>query len=482
MKRILIIDDDIDMCQLLGHYLQRKGFETDTAHTGNKGLAKFNENKFDVVLCDFRLGDMDGRKVLQKIKSINPKVIVIIITGYSDIKMAVEVMRYGAFDYITKPLIPEEVINIINKGLNESASLPATETSQNSTPDSSSKKHFVINSDEFLIGISPRTIELYKQIELVAPTNYSVILYGESGTGKEVMAKTIHQSSNRSDKAFIAVDCGTLSRELAASELFGHIKGSFTGALADKEGIFEVADGGTLFLDEVGNLPLDVQSTLLRVIQERKFKRVGSNKDISTDTRVIVASNENLQEAYRKGNFREDLYHRFNEFSISIPPLRQRKEDINLFAEFFLEKVCTELNKKLDGFDEEVMQLFLNYDWPGNLREFRNVIRRAGLLSTSGKITANVLPWEIIGNSSKPLNDSMPVVNEGAISSSRLQPVTDLKDAASQAEYDTIMNVLKQVKFNKTKAAEVLKIDRKTLYNKIRHYEESVNEKQQILP
>ncbi len=482
MKRILIIDDDIDMCQLLGHYLQRKGFETDTAHTGNKGLAKFNENKFDVVLCDFRLGDMDGRKVLQKIKSINPKVIVIIITGYSDIKMAVEVMRYGAFDYITKPLIPEEVINIINKGLNESASLPATETSKNSTPDSSPKKHYVTNSDEFLIGISPRTIELYKQIELVAPTNYSVILYGESGTGKEVMAKTIHQSSNRSDKAFIAVDCGTLSRELAASELFGHIKGSFTGALADKEGIFEVADGGTLFLDEVGNLPLDVQSTLLRVIQERKFKRVGSNKDISTDTRVIVASNENLQEAYRKGNFREDLYHRFNEFSISIPPLRQRKEDINLFAEFFLEKVCTELNKKLDGFDEEVMQLFLNYDWPGNLREFRNVIRRAGLLSTSGKITANVLPWEIIGNSSKPLNDSMPLVNEGAISSSRLQPVTDLKDAASQAEYDTIMNVLKQVKFNKTKAAEVLKIDRKTLYNKIRHYEESVNEKQQILP
>lgn len=472
MKRILIIDDDMDMCQLLGHFLQRKGFETETAHTGNKGLAKFGESKFDVVLCDFRLGDMDGRKVLQKVKEINPGVVVIIITGYSDVKMAVEVIRYGAFDYISKPLIPEEVINVINKGLSQPALLPDTGNLKNISPESSNQQHFITDSQEFLTGVSPRTTDLYKQIKLVAPTNYSVILYGESGTGKEVMAKTIHQSSNRRDKPFIAVDCGTLSRELAASELFGHIKGSFTGALSDKEGIFEVANGGTLFLDEVSNLPLDVQTTLLRVIQERKFKRVGSNKDISTDTRVIVASNENLQEAYRKGKFREDLYHRFNEFSISIPPLRERKEDIPLFADFFLQKVCKELNKKLEGFDEEVMQLFLNYDWPGNLREFRNVIRRAGLLSTSGKISSNVLPWEILGNPSKPLYDPAPAIREGNSSPAR-QPVTDLKDAASQAEYEAIMNVLKQVKFNKTKAAEVLKIDRKTLYNKIRHYEES---------
>ena len=477
MKRILIIDDDMDMCQLLSHFLQRKGFETDTAHTGNKGLAKFTESKFDVVLCDFRLGDMDGRKVLQKIKEINTDVVVIIITGYSDVKMAVEVMRHGAFDYITKPLIPEEVINVINRGLNGSTSPVLIANVKNAAPDSTARKHFVTDAEEFLIGVSPRTIELYKQIELVAPTNYSVILYGESGTGKEVMAKTIHQNSKRSAKPFIAVDCGTISRELAASELFGHIKGSFTGALSDKEGIFEVADGGTLFLDEVSNLPLDVQATLLRVIQERKFKRVGSNKDINTDTRVIVASNENLQDAYQKGKFREDLYHRFNEFSISIPPLRERKEDIALFAGFFLKKVCIELNKKLDGFDEEVTQLFLNYDWPGNLREFRNVIRRAGLLSTSGKITANVLPWEIIGNPGKPVHDPAPAINNENALPARSQPAVDLKDAASQAEYEMIMNVLKQVKFNKTKAAEVLKIDRKTLYNKIRHYEESNNDK-----
>jgi two-component system response regulator HydG len=473
MKRILIIDDDMDMCQLLGHFLQRKGFETDMAHTGNKGLAKFNENKFDVVLCDFRLGDMDGRKVLQKIKSINSKVVVIIITGYSDVKMAVEVIRYGAFDYITKPLIPEEVINVINRGLNESVSAgPISPITGNNTVNPV-KKNAISSTEEYLVGISPRSVELYKQVELVAPTNYSVILYGESGTGKEVIAKTIHQQSDRGKKSFIALDCGILSRELAASELFGHVKGSFTGALADKEGIFEAANGGTLFLDEVTNLPLDVQATLLRVIQERKFKQVGSNKDIATDVRVIVASNENLQEAYRKGKFREDLYHRFNEFSISIPPLRERKEDIALFADFFLEKVCTELNKKFDGFDEEVTQLFLSYDWPGNLREFRNVIRRAGLLSAAGKITANVLPWEIIGNPSGSKNDPALSVNEPPIPSFIKQPVTDLKDAASQAEYETIMSVLKQVKFNKTKAAEVLKIDRKTLYNKIRHYEES---------
>ncbi len=473
MKRILIIDDDLDMCQLLSHFLQRKGFETDTAHTGNKGITKFSENKFDVVLCDFRLGDMDGRKVLQKVKSISPATVVIIITGYSDVKMAVEVMRYGAFDYITKPLIPEEVINVINKGLDESTTSVETTSDKRTDAANPVNKSSISSTKEFLVGISPRTVEVYKQIELVAPTNYSVILYGESGTGKEVIAKTIHQQSERSHKPFVAVDCGTLSRELVASELFGHIKGSFTGALADKEGLFQAANGGTLFLDEVTNLPLDVQATLLRVIQERKFRQVGSTKDIATDVRVIVASHENLQDAYQKGKFREDLYHRFNEFSISIPPLRERKEDIALFSAFFLDKVCGELDRKLDGFDEEVVQLFLNYDWPGNVRELRNVIRRASLLSSSGKITANVLPWEIIGNPSKQISIAALPITEQVNALSVKQPGTDLKDVASQAEYETIMNVLKQVKFNKTKAAEVLKIDRKTLYNKIRHYEES---------
>ena len=388
--------------------------------------------------------------------------------------MAVEVMRMGAYDYITKPLIPEEVISVISKSLEDSGSSTNHTVSTDNTaqPINATRRPLAFN-EEYLAGTSEYATEMYKQVAVIAPTNFSVILYGESGTGKEVVAKTIHQSSNRKDKPFVAVDCGTISRELAASELFGHIKGSFTGAIADKEGFFEVADGGTLFLDEVANLPLDVQTTLLRVIQERKFKRVGSSKDMDTDVRVIVASNENLQEAYRKGKFREDLYHRFNEFSITIPPLRQRKEDIKLFAGFFLQQVATELNKKLDGFDDEVMELFLNYEWPGNIREFKNVIRRAGLLSSGGKITSNALPWEIIGGTSYNAETVATQLAPAVQSPLSAAPPKDLKDAASQAEYIAIMNVLKEVKFNKTKAAALLNIDRKTLYNKIKYYEEN---------
>src|SRR5690349_19007679 len=398
MKRILIIDDDMDMCALLSRFLQRNGFETEAAHTGQKGLAKFNEQKFDIVLCDFRLGDKDGKDVLQEIKSVNPQTIVIIITGYSDIKTAVDVIKLGAFDYITKPLIPDEVLNVIGKALKASSaagSEPRDDASQ-PAPGALKKKPGTVYADtEFLVGQAPVTRELYKQIELVAPTNYSIILYGESGTGKEVIAKTIHQLSSRKDKPFVAMDCGTLSKELAGSELFGHVKGAFTGALADKEGHFELANGGTLFLDEVGNLSIDIQAALLRVIQERKFKRVGGNKEMDVDVRIIVASNENLQDAYQKGKFREDLYHRFNEFSINLPPLRNRKQDIPPFAEFFLQKTNDELEKNVDGFEPQVIEMFMNYSWPGNLREFRNVVRRAVLLTQGELISEKTLPWEI---------------------------------------------------------------------------------------
>lgn len=471
MKRILIIDDDLDMCNLLSRFLQKKGFETDTAHSGNKGIARFKESKFDIVLCDFRLGDKEGREVLREIKHIDHTAIVIIITGYSDIKTAVDVIKAGAFDYITKPLIPEEVLNVISRALQQPIG------SQNAdqkgvgekTPSSLNKRTVRLTADdEFLIGQAPATKELYRQIELVAPTNYSIILYGESGTGKEVIARTVHQFSARKDKPFVAMDCGTLSRELAGSELFGHVKGAFTGALNDKEGHFELANGGTLFLDEVGNLSYEIQAALLRVIQERKFKRVGGVKEMDVDVRIIVASNENLQEAYRKGKFREDLFHRFNEFSIQLPAFRYRREDIPLFADFFLAKSNKELNKEVEGFEEETMEIFMNYSWPGNLREFRNVIRRAALLTSSGLINPRVLPPEIV--------DNHMYAQQGAdMASGRHHPIihkeTDLKNAAAQAEYDTIMNVLKQVNYNKSRAAEILKIDRKTLYNKIKSYQ-----------
>ena len=471
MKRILIIDDDMDMCNLLGRFLQKKGYETDASHTGNKGIAKFKESKFDVVLCDFRLGDKEGREVLKEIKQIDPHAIVIIITGYSDIKTAVDVIKAGAFDYITKPLIPEEVLNVIGRALQQAGSAEPNGAAAPATANTAPRKPGKPSSDdEFLVGQAPATKELYRQVELVAPTNYSIILYGESGTGKEVIARTIHQFSARKDKPFIAMDCGTLSKELAGSELFGHVKGAFTGALNDKEGHFELANGGTLFLDEVANLSYEIQAALLRVIQERKFKRVGGVKEMDVDVRIIVASNENLQESYRKGRFREDLFHRFNEFSIVLPAFRYRKEDIPLFADFFLTKANKELNKEVDGFDNEVMQIFLNYPWPGNLREFRNVIRRAALLTASGSVSSRVLPPEIVDNQSFVQHTDHPAIHHqqaGPIVHKEL----DLKNAAAQAEYDTIMSVLKQVNYNKSRAAEILKIDRKTLYNKIKSYQ-----------
>lgn len=470
-KKILIIDDDLDMCSLLSRFLNKKGFETDMAHNGAKGLAKFTEQHFDIVLCDFRLGDKDGKDVLLKIKEANPQTIVIIITGYSDIKTAVDVIKLGAFDYITKPLIPDEVINVIENAM-EAPSNEAI-TPSVAAPAQKNKRSYTISANkEFLVGQDGETARVYKQIEIVAGTNYSIILYGESGTGKEVIAKTIHETSNRRGRPFVAMDCGTLSKELSGSELFGHVKGAFTGAITDKEGHFELANGGTLFLDEVANLSPEVQAALLRVIQERKFKRVGGTKEMDVDVRIIVASNENLQEAYKRGKFREDLYHRFNEFSINLPPLRERRDDIPLFADFFLDKTNLELGKNIEGYDDDVMEMFINYNWPGNLREFRNVVRRAVLLTPSGKINSKVLPWEITNadlHAHNNFQNSTPV-SSGKSEGSFLKDI-DLKDAAAKAEYDAIMNVLKEVNFNKTRAAEILKIDRKTLYNKIKIYQ-----------
>jgi len=470
-KKILIIDDDMDLCTLLGKFLSKNGYEVDMAYSGNKGIVKFTENRFDLVICDYRLGDMEGINVLTALRKENPAAKVLMITGYSDIKTAVEVIKMGAYDYIVKPLIPDEVLSVVNKAIHAAAPAATVEAGPGKAK-AVTKPSF--GDDEFMIGKAPATKALYDQIDIVSATNYSIILYGESGTGKEVIAKTIHDRSNRKGKPFIAMDCGTLSKELAGSELFGHVKGAFTGALQDKEGHFELANGGTLFLDEVGNLSLDVQATLLRVIQERKFKRVGGNKEMNTDVRIIVASNENLQDAYRKGKFREDLYHRFNEFSINLPPVRQRKDDILAFAEFFLEKTSSELGKEVAGFEENVLQTFLEYSWPGNLREFRNVVRRAVLLTPAGeKISAASLPWEITNanalsaaaNQEKPL--SMTTTQIPAP-----KKELDLKDAASRAEYETIMAVLQQVNFNKKKAAEMLNIDRKTLYNKIKNFQD----------
>ena len=464
-KSVLVIDDDVDMCALLSRFLIKNGYLVETAHSSSKGMDKFKTGNFDVVICDFRLGEKkDGKDVLIEIKEHNPAAIVLIITGYSDIKIAVDVIKAGAFDYITKPLVPDEVLSVLTDALENG--FPSYSKNDVTGSQKIVRKRDSSNTD-FLVGQSVSTKDLYKQVEMVAPTNYSVILYGESGTGKEVIAKTIHEQSKRKGRPFIAMDCGTLSKELAGSELFGHVKGAFTGAINDKEGHFELANGGTLFLDEVANLSAEIQASLLRVIQERKFKRIGGTKEMETDVRIIVATNENLQDAYRVGKFREDLYHRFNEFSINLPALRNRKSDIPIFANFFLDKTNAELNKDVTGFDDEVLNMFISYPWPGNLREFRNVIRRCVLLTSSGNIPASTLPPEITGSIN--ITVSQETQND-------IRPISmDLKDSASRAEYEMIMQVLKEVNFNKTRAAELLKIDRKTLYNKIKSYEDIQN-------
>ena len=475
-KRVLIIDDDIDLCLLLSRFLNKNGFETATAHSGAKGIALYDPANFDVVIADYRLDDMDGIKLIKGLKAKDPHVAILVITGYSDIKTAVEVIKLGAFDYITKPLIPDEVLSILNNLLNRKEDhQPAGQTSESASAQEKRKS----NNSSFYKGKSPASVFLYEQADIIARTSYSVLLYGESGTGKEVVASLIHDMSERSHKPFVALDCGTLSRELAGSELFGHVKGSFTGAIQDKEGHFELAEGGTLFLDEIGNLSASVQAALLRVIQERKFKRVGGNKEIPTDVRIIVASNENLAEAYRKGKFREDLYHRLNEFSIHLPPLRERREDIVPLAEFFLEQSNQETKKNIGGFNDDVLNIFMEYSWPGNLREFRNVVRRAVLL-TSGdaKISVASLPQEIVHHTpvhlvpASPFEQTMPHF-EGFGPAEAIPGKDPLKGAASRAEFYTIMSVMQQVNFNKKKAAELLKIDRKTLYNKLKSFQAS---------
>lgn len=460
-KKILIIDDEVNIGLLLSKFLVRNGFEVSNAITGNSALEILTKETFDLVLCDYRLDDTDGKEILIKIKDNYPTTGVIIITGYSDIKLAVELIKLGAYDYITKPLYPDEILNTINKALETQRALNESKNS-GQTNDSGDPEY--INNTEYIDGKSDVSATLLKQIQLIAPTSYSIILTGKSGTGKEAVAKTIHLNSLRKDKPFVAMDCGSLTKELAGSEFFGHEKGSFTGALYTKIGHFEQANGGTLFLDEIGNLSYEIQATLLRTVQERKVKRIGSTKEIDLDVRIIVATNENLSENILKGTFREDLYHRFNEFSIHLPSLKKRGNDILIFADKFLAIANQELNKNIKGFSEGVKDCFLSYSWPGNVRELKNVIRRVALLTDTDVIQVDVLPLEL-ANNAKFYDADKPLVQSKNKATDKPK---DLKNAAQEAEYDTILSVLKEVNFNKTKAAKILKIDRKTLYNKIK--------------
>lgn len=481
MSKIMIIDDDRDMCMLLNRFLTGKGFEAVIMHKGMDALDWLKGNRADLVLCDFKLEDITGAELLPQIKDI-ADIPVIMITAYSDVKTAVQVMKNGAFDYIVKPLLPDEMLLTVQRALQEpDSSHPGRQVADRHAGDTvqnnqrAPKRAGPTLPDGYIEGVSSAFKRVMQQIDLVAPTNYSVIIYGESGSGKEAIAQQIHRKSSRADKPFVAIDCGALSKDLAASELFGHEKGAFTGALFQKTGSFEVANGGTIFLDEIANLSYDIQVSLLRVVQERCIKRLGSTRNIPLDIRIIVASNEPLLKSTREGKFREDLYHRFNEFSIDVPPLRERKEDIMYFANYFLKQTNEELGKNVTGFAFDSEHILTEYPWPGNLRELKNVIKRATLLSEGKMIEAKSLPFEIVNYRKLQFDAEPPVaaVLGNDVETDTLQPaanISRLKSANMDTEYEIILDVLKQTNYNKSKAAQVLNIDRKTLYNKLNQY------------
>ncbi|GEP50245.1 sigma-54-dependent Fis family transcriptional regulator [Flavobacterium noncentrifugens] len=444
-SKILVIDDDTAFCMMLKTFLQKKGYEVMNAFNANEAEACIKSQKFDVVLTDIRLPDSDGLAILKLAKEISFETQVILMTGYTDIKTAVNAMKIGAYDYVGKPINPDEILHTIEQALKKKneKSEPVSLQKEKTSPKKSNN-----NTPSFVTGISSHSDQLHEYISLVAPTNMSVLIIGDSGTGKEYIAHSIHMQSKRANKPFIAVDCGAIPKELASSEFFGHLKGSFTGAVTDKTGHFEAANGGTIFLDEVGNLSYEVQIQLLRALQERKVKPIGSNNEIKVDIRVIAATNEDLSEAVKKSDFREDLYHRLNEFSIQAPKLSERKHDIMIFANHFLAAANEDLEKDILGFDKEVSDLFMNYDWPGNLREMKNTIKRSVLLTKSDVISIAVLPQEMLNANTTEEVPAYSKLNEES----------------------AIRSALERANFNKSKAAKLLDIDRKTLYNKLKLY------------
>jgi len=446
MPKILLIEDDIAFCKLLEKFLIKKTFDVTIAFSAAEARIAVKNESFDLILTDLRLPDFDGIGLMSEFKISHPHIPIILMTGYSDVNTAVKAIKNGAADYISKPFNPDEVLLVISNALQT----PQVQEEQIPVKEKKVAKKPAATENEFVKGISVASKKLLDHIQLVSPTDMSVLIIGESGTGKEIIAKSIHQQSQRKNNNFIAVDCGAIPKELAASEFFGHLKGSFTGAISDKMGYFEAANGGTIFLDEIGNLSYENQIQLLRALQERKIKPVGSNKEINVDIRIITATNEDLREAVKNGDFREDLYHRINEFSIESPSLKDRDEDLMLFADYFLEKANQQLNKDVIGFSPEVVSIFQNYNWPGNLRELQNCVKRATLLTRGDFIESDVLPAEFF--------------------QIQKQPATSGGLSLSENEKEAIIYALSKAQNNKSEAAKLLKITRKTLYNKLKQY------------
>ena len=424
---ILIVEDDVTFSLMLKTWLGRKGFIVESQTSVSDAQKCLDSRSFQLVLSDLRLPDRDGIELLKWLKETHPDVALIMMTSYADIHTAVQAIKLGASDYISKPVNPEELLTKIK----ETIKVPELSTGKSTKTAAGNAV-----SNPYIEGVSQAAVSMYEHVRLVAPTDMSVLITGSSGTGKEYVARRIHEQSNRANAPFVAVDCGAIPKDLAASEFFGHVKGSFTGAIDNKVGAFVAAQGGTIFLD---------------ALQERKVRPVGSNQEITINVRLVSATNENLRQAIEKGDFREDLYHRINEFTIRIPDLCERQEDLMLFANNFLDLANAELKKDIIGFDAETIRLFQSYSWPGNLRQMKNVIRYATLLAKGRFITCAELPDEL---------RETPQAKHS---------VSQLRDG--NHEIDLIRKALQECGNNKTKAAQMLGIDRKTLYNKLKLYQ-----------
>lgn len=452
MRHILIVEDDIAFGTMLQTWLRRKGFEVDKATSVGAAVKLLVDMKsVDLVLSDLRLPDHDGLRLLAWMHEHSINAPFIVMTNYAEVQNAVLAMKSGAADYIAKPVQPDILLQKINDAIMQNTQ-QSNATIQNSTtqnaPTAHNSKLKTQNSEaapRYIEGKSEASRQLYSYVELVAPTPMSVLILGASGTGKEYVAHRIHNLSQRHDRPFFALDCGAIPRDVAASEFFGHKKGAFTGADADKCGAFEIANGGTLFLDEVGNLSYEVQVQLLRALQERRIRPVGGTKEIDIDIRLVCATNENLEEAVSEGRFREDLYHRINEFTIYMPKLSERGSDLFLFADLFIRHANEELNRNVEGFDSGAAEMLASHSWPGNLRELNNVVKRAVLLTRGSQITTAELTL--------------------AMGQIRTDNVLQLHD--EDTERQRIITALQQTNGNKAKAARLLGIDRKTIYNKI---------------
>ncbi len=451
MRKVLIVDDDVTFCLMLETFLGKNGYEPKQAYSFAEGRKLLSTFKPDIVLTDLRLPEHDGLELLQLVIRELPGVPVILMTSYGDIRTAVKAMKMGAFEYVAKPVNPDEILSTISRALHKT---PEVSPAPSDSPQ---------DTGFYIEGSSNNALKLHEYITLVAPTNMSVLITGESGTGKEFVARKIHLNSERSQKPFVAIDCGALPRDLAGSELFGHLKGSFTGAFADKAGQFEAANTGTIFLDEIGNLTYEIQVQLLRAIQERKIRRIGSTVEIPIDVRIICATNDDLKQAVARGDFREDLYHRINEFAMHVAPLRERPEDLDLFISHFLTQANAELKRNITGLSPEVLQIFSQYSWPGNLRELRNIVKRSVLLTHGSSITRDTLPTELI-------EESLAEKPAGQAVADHPPHDNSLKESSRRSERDLIIATLEKVRFNKTKAARLLNVDRKTLYNKMKQY------------